>query len=133
MESIGCLQRVRAAGVTKRPGKTFHRCVKLLREPTEEDWQGFFDLRMDHALKANIQNEHELEEANGDESYQIDRSIVVDDSHEENTELEHERNLSRGVVPQWCPDRPLAHILYEVASRGGVKGVSFSVNEWLPA
>ena len=129
LEGIGCLLRVRAAGVVKRPGKVFHRCVKLLREPKEEDWRALFDLRAELSPKSSPLNDRDPEETveYPDEGYHIDSSIFVDDSHEEIDK--HRYSLSRDPVPQWVPDRPLAHILYDIALLSGINGVSFSVNK----
>ena len=125
LELIGCLQRVRAAGALKLSGKIFHRCVKLLREPKEEDWQTFFDPRTDFALKSTL-NDEDLEETvtGGDEDYQIDNSIIVDDSNEESV---RDCRSIVACVPRWVPDRPLGHVVYDVAFQGGTKGVTLSV------
>lgn len=130
LEDLGYVQRVRAPGNIRISPCTLHRCVKLIHEPTEEEWQAFFQLKTDatEVQEPKGQDDDTSEDDNEEgveETNQVDKSLqgninANDPSGHEIVKLAQHRLL-------WTPDRPLVNLLYDAVHASATKGLTSAV------
>ncbi|KAL9080393.1 MAG: hypothetical protein Q9157_000849 [Trypethelium eluteriae] len=110
LEKLGCLQRVKAKPSNGPSAERHLRCLKLLREPDDEDYRRFvsFGKKQD---KSNREPNQDLE--------------LIQDQHDDLDDLfadEDDIEIAR-IPPQWTPDVPHANFLFNLVHSGGADGV----------
>ena len=127
LESMGCLQRVRAPGNAENDFEHFYKCVKLIREPQEAELQEFLKLSRD-AINSNptvpYGDEYEDEE-DMEEGYQVENSAQPDINNAEDAQPEHAQPECTAL--SWAPNRLLVHVLYDLVKERGMQGTSSMV------
>ncbi|KAI9867766.1 MAG: hypothetical protein M1830_005748, partial [Pleopsidium flavum] len=122
---MGCVRRVKARSQYSKAGRYYHRCVKLLREPENEEWQLFWDPVRgvpDHLKErddddANAEGDEEDEDEAGTSS-----KAGIEDAEGDGEEGDLQE-IGR-LVPQWTPDQNLSNFLFDLVSKSGTKGLS---------
>lgn len=102
-----------------------YRCLKLLREPKENDWTLFASggSRGDYLYKVAPEGP----EADSEDDLEI-REHATDDSR-----IEAEAPIMRGLVEedrlisQWKPTRHLFNLIFDIVDAAGTEGVSTKV------
>ncbi len=125
---MGCVRRVKARSQYTRAGRYYHRCVKLLREPENEEWQLFWDPVRgipDH-LK---ERDNDDADADGDEEDEdeADENPTTGTQDAEGDGGDGDLQEIGRPVPQWTPDQNLSNFLFDLVSKSGTKGISTMV------
>lgn len=102
-----------------------YRCLKLLREPKEDDWTLFASggSRSDYVHKVGPEGP----EADSEDDLET-REHATDDSR-----TEAEAPLMRGLmeedrlISQWEPTRHLFNLIFDIVNAAGTEGVSTKV------
>lgn len=128
LEIMGCLRRVKAKSQYSKPGRVYHRCIKFIREPENEEWQLFRDPV--RGLHSHLK-EKDNEEADADGDIEEDDEVNPDiRAGSRDTEVnggdEDLQEIGR-AVPQWTPDKNLSNFLFELVSSSGTRGMSTMV------
>ncbi|MCJ1247769.1 hypothetical protein MMC30_004984 [Trapelia coarctata] len=126
LEDIGYVQRVRAPGNIRISQRSLHRCIKLIREPREEEWQAFFQMTSDSTQVQQLRNRdgdnsEDDNEEGVEEDYQVDKSVQVDVEEDDISGHEAVKQAQHSLL--WTPDRPLINILHDAVQASGRKGV----------
>jgi len=123
LEDLGYVQRVRAPGNIRISQRSLHRCIKLIREPREEEWQAFFQMSSDSTEIQQLKDQdgEDDNEEGVEEDYQVDKSIQVDVDEDEISGREVVKQAQRCL--RWTPDRPLINILHDAIQASGTKGL----------
>ena len=110
LEKLGCLQRVMVKATNSDSPDRRFRCLKILREPTDDDLRKFvsFGKRED---KPGQEYSQEIES-----SQDLDDLFAVDDESD-----------VRRTPPQWTPDIPHANFIYNLIDTGGLQGLASKV------
>lgn len=134
LEIMGCVRRIKARSQFGRHDRHYHRCVKLIRQPENDEWQLFWDPT--RGLPAHLRG-------NGDDNGTI--ADVDGDEEDEEDEEEMDTNIEGGSqepedigavaglqeigrsVPLWTPDQNLNNFLFDVVSMSDTKGSSTMV------
>ncbi|KAI9816906.1 MAG: RNA polymerase III transcription initiation factor complex subunit [Pycnora praestabilis] len=125
LEAMGCVVRIKARSVYSTPSRSSHRCVKLLREPEDREWQLISDPLSSisapsrESVNCDVDDDPEADE----EDDEPESSLRVDDQIENVEEGNALQEVGR-VLPRWTPDRPLANILFDIVDESGTDGVS---------
>ncbi|MCJ1431350.1 hypothetical protein MMC27_000701 [Xylographa pallens] len=117
LEMLKCVQRVKASD--EKTG-ALHRCVKLLREPTKEE----YDMLCDTKYKiTDFMLEKEYDDSEADlENYSIDSPAQVGDGSDTTTQLNNDALPAKALL--WTPDRLMVNILRDAVRLSGFKGMS---------
>lgn len=134
LEIMGCIRRVQAKSQYKRHDRHYHRCVKFIREPKDEEWQLFWDpmRALPAHLRGNADANGAIADAEGDEEEDEDEEETYDNNDRESQEL-GENDATAGLqeivraVPQWTPDQNLNNLLYDIVSMSDTRGLSTMV------
>ena len=126
LEAVGCAKQVRARAQTLGDGSTYFRCLKLIREPGENESQylcgvSHLNLRsvnIDHNLVSD--SESEVEE--DDQAHQ-DLSLAGLANGAEPASLQELRR----PIPQWTGGGCLGNLLYDLIQRTGPAGLTTMV------
>ena len=122
LEDLGYVQRVRAPGNIRISQRSLHKCIKLLREPREEEWQAFFQMSSDSAEIQQLKNQDAEDNEEGlEEDYRVDNSVQVDFDGTGICEREPAKQAHHCLL--WTPDRPLTNILHDAVQASGTTGV----------
>lgn len=129
-ECIGIAQRVLAHGNLEIPVRKYFRCVKYLREPTDVDWDMFFDVRREFVIKVNSAK-HDDDGAGSDFDDRVPPHGVVKSGEAvamSSLLPRTQKEVKTATIPSWCPDRTLVHVLYEAIHNAGLSGCPFTVS-----
>ncbi|KAJ5083573.1 hypothetical protein N7456_013000 [Penicillium angulare] len=104
-EQIGVLRRVTA----ESQYKSMHSCIELLREPTQKDFDRFYEYSNESISKgaediADPDDEMELESEGKD----INLGVVQ----------------SGCIIPSWTPDRNMSNQIFDVIDNAGIAGIT---------
>jgi len=138
VEKTGCLKRIRVPLKLTRHKKTrtiptgftdkcLARCIKLIREPNEQDWEQTLSVTLKRdADDADDENGGEGDdgEKDNDQDDELDDDAVA---KLENVEGDLVEESSR-IIPSWVPERSLENIIYDAVDAAGVDGVSSMVS-----
>ncbi|KAI9681052.1 MAG: hypothetical protein M1822_007126 [Bathelium mastoideum] len=113
LEKMGCLQRVAAKAADNGSGERRFRCLKLLREPNDDDYREFmkFGRKQDKEVSEPSQ---ELEPSQDNQGSMED--FFADDDDDDASTVR--------VPPQWTPDIPHANFLYNLIDSSGPQGLT---------
>ena len=130
LEIVGCIKEVHArAFLDGKLKNRRYRCVKMIREPTEADWQAFVDSAyrgLDDG-EAGRQSQQVLQD-----NYQDD-DIVDADSAPGVHGAEEIQEVSR-PIPRWTPDQHISNFIFNLVNDAGEQGISTMVScgsNWL--
>ena len=126
LEALGCVKQVRAQANSDLPSVLYFKCVKLIREPTETEWQLFLS---PHRGLLSLINAREGEDVDTDgevdEDYDADDSVnMVKDSNGAPAKGLQE---VRRPIAQWDGDCCLNNLLFDLVDRSGTQGMSSMV------
>ena len=127
LEALGCVKQVRAQANSNLPTTLYFKCVKLIREPTETEWQLFLS---PHRGLLSLINAREGEDVDADgevdEDYDADDPAVPgkDNVGAPTKNLEEVRR----PICQWDGDRCLNNLLFDLVKRSGTQGMSSMVS-----
>ncbi|MCJ1391605.1 hypothetical protein MMC18_004469 [Xylographa bjoerkii] len=117
LEILKCVQRVRAS---ERKDGALHRCVKLLREPTKEEYDMLCDTK--HKM-ADFILEKEQDDIEDDlENYGVDSPTQIGVGINDTAQLDND--VPPAKVLMWTPDRLMVNILRDAVRLSGSKGMS---------
>lgn len=126
LEALGCVKQVKAQANSDLATAFYFKCVKLIREPDESEWQYFISPHrgLSHAAAGA-----------GDEYLDADGEVDEDYDPEHLTHLEPDikgpplKNLHEVERPvaQWDGDCCLNNFLFEIIDRSGTQGMSTMV------
>ncbi|KAF8430301.1 hypothetical protein EV426DRAFT_542339, partial [Tirmania nivea] len=138
VEKTGCLKRIRVPLKLTRHKKTrtiptgftdkcLARCIKLIREPNEQDWEQTLSVTLkrgaddvdDETGEGGNEGDDDGEKDN-DQDDELDDDAVA---KLENVEGDLVEESSR-IIPSWVPDRSLENIIYDAVDAAGMDGVS---------
>ena len=126
LEALGCVKQVRAQANFDLPTTFYFRCVKLIREPTETEWQLFLS---PHRGLLSLINAREGEDVDADG--EVDDDYDGDDcvNARKNNNDPPAMNLQevRRPIAQWDGDCYLNNLLFDLIDRYGTQGVSSMV------
>lgn len=130
-ERIGVVQRVRAESQYER----MHPCVKLLRDPTEQDLALFHEFNFDVLNKHGVRTKRTKLTPDEDQHQDMElegpskRSPSPEDG-EIDLIKEHVGDAVR-IVPSWTPDRNLNNQIFDVVQKTGTTGITNQVSALL--
>ncbi|KAL4968343.1 putative TFIIIC transcription initiation factor complex subunits Tfc3 [Aspergillus stella-maris] len=116
-ERIGVMKRVKAMSQYATTMRSYHPCIMLVREPTEQDIEAFHDFTksmytdMDKGGDADFEDEGEAED-----SRELSASGDVAVERQEGVEA------SGRVLPVWTPDRCIHNQVFDVVDRTETSG-----------
>ncbi|OCK75536.1 hypothetical protein K432DRAFT_429346 [Lepidopterella palustris CBS 459.81] len=119
LEGTGLIKRVKA----KQAGTSdvWLRCIKLLREPNEEDSKAlnFGQRAMPSApMQGILEEDREGDEDLRDLDLEVDYGDWNNIDNNEHDEVEEIRR----IPPQWVPDRPITNLIFRAIELGGESG-----------
>ncbi|MCJ1281618.1 hypothetical protein MMC26_000938 [Xylographa opegraphella] len=119
LELLKCVQRVKASD--EKYG-ALHRCVKLLREPTQEEYDMLCDTKhkMTDFMVGTENDAGELDL----ENYSIKSPARVEDGSDDTAQLNNDAFSARTLL--WTPDRLMVNILRDAVALLGSMGSSSS-------
>ncbi|KAF8477313.1 hypothetical protein BDZ91DRAFT_843996 [Kalaharituber pfeilii] len=139
VEKTGCLRRIRVplqldrhkkrksapAGFTD---KCLARCIKLIREPTQFDWEQTLNVIMkrtsEDADDENGEGGDDVDDDGEKDGSKVDDAIDDDAVAKlENAEGELVEESPR-TLPKWTADRSLENIIYDAVDAAGIDGIS---------
>ncbi|KAF8450108.1 hypothetical protein BGX38DRAFT_1269609 [Terfezia claveryi] len=138
VEKTGCLKRIRVPLKLTRHKKTrtiptgftdkcLARCIKLIREPNEQDWEQTLSVTLKRDAD-DVEDENGEGGNEGDDDGEKDNDQDDELDHDAVAKLENvEGDLveeSSRIIPSWVPDRSLENIIYDAVDAAGVDGVS---------
>lgn len=126
LEAVGCVKQVRARAHSLGDGTKYFRCLKLIREPGDNESQllcgvSHVDLRfLSIGQGGDLDSESEVED---DDQVQQTLSLVGLDNKVEGTALQELRR----PVPQWTGNGCISNFFYHLIQRAGTLGLSTMV------
>jgi hypothetical protein len=106
----------------------FHRCVKLLRQPTDDELRAFFYPPQLNENRTQVDDDQrgatKLLESAGDDEQDLetdDPDDVVD------LDTPYSTTGSDIAVSRWTPNRQISHIAREIVDEAGEKGITLPV------
>ncbi|KGO74859.1 B-block binding subunit of TFIIIC [Penicillium italicum] len=127
-ERIGVVQRVRAESQYER----MHPCVKLLRDPTEQDVALFHEFNFDVLNKHGVRAKGNKITPYQDQDVALEgpskRSPSPEDGRMDMIK-EHVEDSAR-IVPSWTPDRNLNNQIFDIIERTGTTGITNQTLNW---
>ncbi|CAG8903591.1 unnamed protein product [Penicillium egyptiacum] len=121
-ERIGVVQRVRAESQYER----MHPCVKLLRDPTEQDLALFHEFNFDVLNKHGVRTSGTKFTPDQDQVLELEgpskRSPSPGDGGMDQIKA-HVGDAVR-IVPSWTPDRNLNNQIFDIVERTGTTGIT---------
>ncbi|KAJ5782526.1 B-block binding subunit of TFIIIC [Penicillium paradoxum] len=122
-ERIGVVQRVRAESQYER----MHPCVKLLRDPTQQDLDLFHEFNFDVLTKHGVGARFPLNR-DVDLEGPSKRSLSPEEDGL-NLIKEHVEHAGR-IVPSWTPDRILYNQIFDIVEKSGTTGITNQTLNW---
>ena len=124
LEIVGCVKEVNArAFLDGKLKNRRYRCVKMIREPTEADWQAFVESAyrgLDDG-EAGRQSQQVLQDDyQDDDVVDVDRAPGVHGADEI-------QEVGR-PIPQWTPDQHISNIIFGLVNDAGEQGISTMVS-----
>jgi transcription factor C subunit 3 len=121
-ERIGVVQRVRAESQYER----MHPCVKLLRDPTNQDLDLFHEFNFDVLNKHGVRAKGIKLTPDQDQDMELEgpgkRSLSPEDGGMDLVK-EHAGDAAR-IVPSWTPDRNIYNQIFDIVERTGTTGIT---------
>ncbi|KGO40520.1 B-block binding subunit of TFIIIC [Penicillium expansum] len=127
-ERIGVVQRVRAESQYER----MHPCVKLLRDPTEQDLALFHEFNFDVLNKHGVRAKGNKLTPDQDQDMEMAGPSKRSPSPGEGRMdmiKEHVGDSAR-IVPSWTPDRNLNNQIFDIIERTGTTGITNQALNW---
>ena len=123
LEIVGCVKEVNArAFLDGKLKNRRYRCVKMVREPTEADWQAFIDsaYRGLDDEEAGRQSQQVLQD-----DYQ-DEDVADADSAPGVHGIDEIQEVDR-PIPQWNLDQHINNFIFRLVNDAGEQGISTMV------
>ena len=126
LEALGCVKQVKAQANSDLATAFYFKCVKLIREPDEAEWQYFISPHRGLSHAAAVAGDEDLD-ADGeiDEDYDLEDSTHLDPDNKGRS-LKNLKEFERPVA-QWDGDYCLNNFLLEIVDRSGTQGMSTMV------
>lgn len=125
LEHTGCIKEVNAHALFgERLTTGRFRCIKLVREPTEADWQAFMKIN-DQSLRGPGAEGH-LQQSTLDDDEE-DEVAEISQQADQETDLMAELQKIERPIPQWTPEQPLNNFIFNLVHQAGEKGISTMV------
>ena len=131
LEALGCVKQVRAQANSNTPTSLYFRCVKLIREPDETEWQLFLSPHRGHSNATTVREDEDLD-ADGeiDDEYDLEASPSL--RTEGNSSLVKSSGEVGRPIAQWDGHRCLNNLLFDLIDRAGTRGMSTMVRTKAP-
>lgn len=102
-----------------------YRCLKLLREPKEDDWTLFASAgsRSDYLYKVGPEGP----EADSEDDVEITENATVDSRTKVDAPVMRGLVEEDRLVSQWEPTRHLFNLIFDIVNAAGTEGVSTKV------
>lgn len=126
LEAVGCVKQVRALAYGLGDGSKYFRCVKLIREPGENESQqlcGVSNVDLRFVSIGQGEDSGSENEVGEDEQGPETLSLVGFDKSEEGTLLKELRR----PIPQWTGSGCINNFFYDLVQRAGTLGLSTMV------
>ncbi|PYH96196.1 TFIIIC transcription initiation factor complex subunits Tfc3 [Aspergillus ellipticus CBS 707.79] len=118
-ERIGVLQRVRALSQYAATLKKFHPCVRLLRDPTERDFELFNEFS--RGIFSNLEQEDNLDV---DEDLERDGPSPVDEGDTVGLVKREAVEDAGRILPCWSADRNIHNMIFDTVDQAGINGIT---------
>ena len=132
LEVMGCVRRIKARSQYEKHDRYFHRCVKLIRKPENDEWQLFWDPMRGLPAENNDDNSA-VADGEGDEEDEEEEEEDMDASTTTGNQKAEGDSAAAGLqeigrlLPQWTPDQNLNNFLFDVVSMADIRGLSTMV------
>ena len=126
LEALGCIKQVRAQANSNLPTALYFRCIKLIREPDETEWQSFISPHrgLPNSTAAGDDDDPDADgEADGE--YGAEPS-TYSQNNEEGPPIKNLREVGRPIA-QWDGDHCLNNFLFDLIDNSGTRGMSTMV------
>lgn len=126
LEAVGCVKQVRAQAHGLGDRSRYFRCVKLIREPGDNESQrlcGLSNVDLRFASIGQGENSDSESEAGEDDHVRQISSLVGLDNGEESNVLQEFRR----PIPQWTGSGCINNLFYDLIQRAGTLGLSTMV------
>ena len=125
LEALGCVKQVRAQANTDIATALYFRCVKLIREPDETEWQMFLSPHRGQANQTIVTEDGDLDaDYESDDEYGLAESLGrLEENGAQFTNLAD----SGRPVAQWDGHRCLNNFLFDLINKAGTRGMSTMV------
>lgn len=124
LEGLGVTARVRASASDEKynVSNSLHRCIQLLRLPTEHDWRALFEwTRQEHSkLVPEIVYTRQSQE----DELPTDQDEVHVDIVPQDQEIPDDHDARDLHIPTWSPDRLLTHTVRSALLSAGTTGLA---------
>lgn len=126
LEAVGCVKQVKARAHGLGDGSKYFRCLKIIREPGENESQQLCGVSHVNLRSTRVdQTELSESESDGDEGDQAAQSLTLSgiDNRADGASLQE---LKRPIA-QWTGSGCINNLLYDLVWRAGRHGLSSMV------
>lgn len=126
LEALGCVKQIRAQANSNVAAPLYFRCVKLIREPDEKEWQLFLSPHRGPSNTATLEEDEDLD-ADGeiDEDNDLEGMSTLRND-ETGAPVKDLREVERPIA-QWGGDQCLNNFLFGLIDNAGTQGMSTMV------
>lgn len=125
LEHLGFVQRVKAQPNTSAEDVKFHRCLKLINQPSEQQIESF--LSSDFEWKAPFQPDVGSAGTLDQNAFTLEGDADGPEVWPPSFEYGEHVEQMGGSISSWSPDRQLAHTLCDVLEHAPAVGASLMV------
>ncbi|KAL4889505.1 hypothetical protein BDV59DRAFT_186331 [Aspergillus ambiguus] len=117
-ERIGVLKRVRALSQYADTMNKYHPCVMLVREPSDKDYERFFEFGLgtltNNGQEDNAELDEDMDVNDTGEADSLEKGVLQQD--------QDVQDIGRSV-PTWTPDRVLHNQIFDTVHNSGTDGM----------
>lgn len=123
---VGCVKRVRATGNYSRPGQTYWRCVKFIRDLEPGEWQKCIDSQISVVDSQKTGDGDDMDAEGEDDEDYLPGGVHYETPGSEVQRLELQE-VER-IAPRWIADQNIINFLHDLIRNTGTKGISTMVS-----
>ncbi len=131
LEALGCVKQVRAQANSNIATSIYFKCIKLIREPDEKEWQLFLSPHRGLSNTTTVGDNEDLDAAG-----ELQEDYGLDEIEDRGTSgisapVKDLREVGRPIA-QWGGDQCLNNYLFDLINRTGTHGMSTMVRSSSP-
>lgn len=123
---LGCVKRVRATGNYRRPGQTYYRCVKYIRDLEPDELKTFVESQHSATDSLKVGDGDDVDAEEEDDEYYLPGGICYESTDTEVPKLELQE-VGR-IAPRWIAGQNIPNFLRDLIHSTGTKGISTMVS-----
>lgn len=123
---LGCVKRVRATGNYRRPGQTYYRCVKYIRDLEPDELKTFVESQHSATDSLKVGDGDDVDAEEEDDEYYLPGGICYESTGTEVPKLELQE-VGR-IAPRWIAGQNIPNFLRDLIHSTGTKGISTMVS-----